>query len=49
MVIVARCSVVGEWRGRVGTRGLRGLCANGELERDWWEVVAAAACLGEWL
>lgn len=34
MVVAARHLVIGEGRGRVGTRGLRGLCACGESERD---------------
>lgn len=49
MVIVAHCSVIEDRRGRVGTRGLRGLRADGESKRDEWEVAAAATYLGEWL
>jgi len=49
MVIMARCSVIKEGKSRVRMRGLRGLHADGESKKDRWDVVIAAAYLGEWL
>ena len=33
----------------MGTRGLWGLRAGGESEKDKWGLAVAVVCLGEWL